>query len=235
MDVVGHAEFGRGCACLVLLAAPPIASSPGYCVELPSVTQTIAHLVAALDRVKRDRAAHPEHLVVRVRREHEDPFIRAPLPTSSAPLVSISSSRSAPSPQATTGPSARCSTIVPAAAARSSTTGRARQITTLASPIHVNAPGYGLVCARTQSWRYGARVSQSMIPSSGVRFGQALARRAILWAALFRSGDDPRHARADELEVCVGEGSVERRRGLVRCDRHRRPGRRSDRSRRSDR
>ena len=58
----------------------------------------------------------------------------------------------------------------------SSSTGRARQTTTFSSPRNVNAPGYGLVWARTQSYRYGARVSQSMIPSSGRRRGQLLAR-----------------------------------------------------------
>src|ERR687887_631479 len=104
-------------------------------------------LVAAHGRVERDRAAHAEDLVVRVRGEDEDPH-PSRAPTSSGALVSTSSRSNAPSPQATTGPA---STTVPAGASPAHSTGPACHTITFSSPRKVNAPGYGRVCARTQS------------------------------------------------------------------------------------
>jgi hypothetical protein len=43
--------------------------SPGYCVELPSVTHTMRTWSPSGHGVERDRAAHSKHLVVGVRRE----------------------------------------------------------------------------------------------------------------------------------------------------------------------
>ena len=110
-----------------------------------------ADVVAGV-RVDGDRAAHPEHLVVRVRCEHEDAASSEPRPHGElAGVVWISSSTSPPSPHATTGPSGPTSTIVPAGARSASSTARASQTITFSSPRNVNAPGYGRVCARTQS------------------------------------------------------------------------------------
>ena len=74
-------------------------------------------------------------------------------PTSSSwPRVSTSSRRSPPSPHATTGPSGLNGDDRPGRRAVARSTGRARQTTTFSSPRNVNAPGYGRVCARTQSY-----------------------------------------------------------------------------------
>ena len=59
-----------------------------------------------------------------------------------------------------------------------------------------------------------------MIPSSGVRFGHALARRASCGIRGSDAGDDPRDGLPHELDVRVGDPVVERRRGLVGRDRH---------------
>ena len=140
VDVVLDAQLGRGSQRLLLL--------PSARRRVPRILAGASvghdhhpHLVTRA-RVDGDGSAHAQDLVVRVRGDDEDPRHPSCTPTaSSEACVSISSSSSAPSPHATTGPSGRLATIVPAGAAASSSTGRARQTTIFSSPRNVNAPG----------------------------------------------------------------------------------------------
>ena len=152
MDVVLDAELGGSAKRLVLLARPDL--------RVPRVLRRgavghddDAHASPAID-VSGDRPTHPQYLVVGVRGDHEDPRhpSRAPDRELDPRRISTSSSRSPPSPHATTAPSGLVANdrARPDAAA-SSSTGRALQTTTFSSPRNVNAPGYGRVCARTQS------------------------------------------------------------------------------------
>ncbi len=113
VNVVGHAQFRRcGTGLLLLLRA-----NHGVIGVLRGASvgdADDAHDVPAYSRVERNRAAHPEDLVVRVRSEDENPAHPSTVPSASAPFVSNSSSRSPPSPHATTGPSGRSATTVPA-------------------------------------------------------------------------------------------------------------------------
>src|SRR5918995_272753 len=145
MTVVGDAELRRGAHGLALF--------PGSGLRVARVLggravcdDDDAYRVARV-RMHGNRAAHPEHLVVRVRCKDQDPAHPSLAPTTSSPLVWISSSTSPPSPHATTGPSGPTSTIVPGGGASASSTARAAHTITFSSPRNVNAPGYGRVCA----------------------------------------------------------------------------------------
>src|SRR5258707_427907 len=140
MDVVGHAERARGATRFGLFLRPDlrIARVLGRAAVGDA---NDAHLVAAIG-VERDRAAHAEHLVVRVRRDDEDTGHPSSAPTGRGSGASTSSSNSAPPPpQATTGPSERCSTTVPGMPDSAPSTCLALQTTTFESPKKVNAPG----------------------------------------------------------------------------------------------
>src|SRR5207249_7376536 len=100
-----------------------------------------AHLVALLGGVEAERAAHAEHLVVRMCREDQDLHPRRAPTGSGSAAPSTSSSTRPPSPHATTAASPSRPTTVPAGASSSRSTGRARQTTSLSSPRNVNAPG----------------------------------------------------------------------------------------------
>src|SRR5439155_22718137 len=129
MDIVLDPELCGSPLCLVRLALAELGVAR-VLRRAPVGDADDAQLVAP-SRVESDRPAHPEHLVVRVRGEHEDAGHPSTAPTGSSRAASTSSSRSAPSPQATTGPSA---TTVPAAASPAKATGRADHTTTLSSP-----------------------------------------------------------------------------------------------------
>src|SRR5215213_11420199 len=126
VDVVVDAELLRGPDRLVgLLGTLRIVARV---LGRASVRQAEdANAVPAYDRVHSDRRAHAEHFVVRVRGHDEDTLAHpsftpsgialamSAAETGSPPSACISSSRSPPSPQATTTPDSRSSTTVPAA------------------------------------------------------------------------------------------------------------------------
>ena len=138
MDVLGDAEHLRGRLRLVVLLGT--GGVVARVLGRAAVREADDGDGVSAIGVEGDRAAHAEHLVVGMRREDEDvhPSLS---PTAIGRSGSISSRRRPPSPHATTAPSGRSSTTVPAGSPVSSSTGRARQTTSFSSPRYVNAPG----------------------------------------------------------------------------------------------